>query len=278
MPKTCARIAWRSFASRRENGSSRSSAFGSARSVRASATREAWPPDSVAGRDRRIRKDRSSSSIASALALLSRLASRPTRGIGEHQIAADGHVRIEQRVLEQEPDPPTLRRHPVEADAVQMHVAGRGEGVIEEAGDHREQRRLAGARRAHDGQHLAGPDRPVEPDEDAAAERDLDRFEPQSLVRLRMRPSLRPHAATPCEEQGRQEAGEGEAEERQQRLQERVDADDPAVAARRQRHRLRRDRRQAAGARPAPSADTGRPRRQSRSRPRRGSGRRASAA
>ena len=73
----------------------------------------------------------------------------------ERDIAFDGHMREQRVALEHHPHRPPLRRPAGEVLAVQQHAAAIGEV---EAGDHAQQRRLAAARGAEQGEKLAGFD------------------------------------------------------------------------------------------------------------------------
>ena len=106
--------AWSSLA----KGSSSSSARGSASSVRISATRARWPPDSVAGSRRA--KPASSASRERGLDPRPALAPAAHRARqGEGQVLADREMREQQVVLEQDAEPAALRRQALERDAVQ---------------------------------------------------------------------------------------------------------------------------------------------------------------
>ena len=60
----------------------------------------------------------------------------------KRDVAVDGQVRIERVALEDHRDPPLPRREPVDEDAADPDLAGRG---LLEPGDHPENCRLAGA-------------------------------------------------------------------------------------------------------------------------------------
>ena len=150
----CTRI----LASRFDSGSSSSSTLGSMAMVRATATRCCWPPESCAGR-RSARPTRPTRSSACATrrsisARGRRRSSRPKATFLRHR-----HVRPQRVALEHHADialPGRQRRHVL---AVEQHPAGLGLG---EARDQPQQRGLAAARGAEEGEELAGTDREVD--------------------------------------------------------------------------------------------------------------------
>src|SRR5690606_26945661 len=77
---------------------------------------------------------------------------------GEGDVAANGHVREEQRVLEQNARMPVLRRQGGDLCAVDEDAPVRFERRVKETADEGKQRRLAGTRGAHDGQDRARRD------------------------------------------------------------------------------------------------------------------------
>ena len=69
---------------------------------------------------------------------------RPRRQ-AEGEVAAHRHVREEQVVLEQQPQPSFVRRQAREVDTVEQDAAGSGKLGAEEAAHERQQRRLSRA-------------------------------------------------------------------------------------------------------------------------------------
>ena len=127
--------------------------------ARASATRCCWPPESCAGR----RSCRPSS--RTSLQRLQRLAAGRSHGADpadpqrEQHVLQHRHVREQRIGLEDQPDVALLRRRV-------GHVAAADEDAARrrpvEAGDQRQQRRLARAARPQDGDELALGDRQVD--------------------------------------------------------------------------------------------------------------------
>ena len=144
-------ICSRSCLSSAPSGSSMSTSFGPKTSARATATRCCCPPDSCAGL--RSRKLRQPHHVERALD--TRLDIRLGHAVHlerEGEILRDRHVREQRVVLEDHADAALVRRHVVDALAVERDRAG---GRILEAGEHHERRRLAGAGRPEEREELA---------------------------------------------------------------------------------------------------------------------------
>ena len=127
-------------------------------SARASATRWRWPPESCAGK--RFSKPRELHQIEqlerAALDLLAARAARPrTDAKAEADIVEHSHVAEQRVALEHEADIALLHGELERVLAVEQHAAG---GRHVEAGEDAEQRRLAGAGRAEQGDELARAD------------------------------------------------------------------------------------------------------------------------
>ena len=141
----------RSLRSSAPSGSSSSRMSGLKTMARASATRCCWPPESCEGRRSCRPSSRTSFSASSAWARATAppILRTPKR---EQDVLQHRHVR-EQRVgLEDQADVALLRRRVGDVAAADEDAA-RGRPV--EAGDQRQQRRLARAARSQDGDELA---------------------------------------------------------------------------------------------------------------------------
>ena len=195
------------------NGSSISRIGGSAASARATPTRCRWPPDSssrpAASRTSAAGKaDQRRAARPRARAM--RAGSQPSSRGTTAMFSADGHVRKEPDLLEDVADPPAqLERIPLARVARPRPARRRASGTISRLIE-LEQRALAGAAAADEGDRLARGDVEVEPPRStapAAARDDVhaaqrksagaisrtDRRHPSRLVRSHnMRPEARP--------------------------------------------------------------------------------------
>ena len=145
----------RSLASSAPSGSSSSSRRGLLISPRASATRWRWPPESSCGKCRAfsVRLHEFERFLEPAANLVFVLASHAQR---EGDVLRDAHVREQRIALENGMHGPFLGRNSGQRFAVEEQGARVG---FVETGDHAQQRRLAAARRAEQGEELAGFDR-----------------------------------------------------------------------------------------------------------------------
>ena len=126
-------------ASSAESGSSSSRIAGSRASARASATRCRSPPERLPGR-------------ACSRCAIPKRSRYSSAGVAARvlDVLADGQVREERVVLEDEADPAALRRHedaPLGVEPGLLVAADRAGGRLDEAGDRVEDGALAGSRR-----------------------------------------------------------------------------------------------------------------------------------
>ena len=152
MVRTSERTRTRRPASRLEKGSSSRTRSGSGARARARATRCCWPPLSSCGR-RRSRPPRPTMSATSATRL-SRVAGVAMEAKGD--VLAHVQVGKEGVFLEDHADAPALGRQ-VEAAAGDAHAADLDAAAVErlEAGDQAQERGLAAAAGAEQGEQLA---------------------------------------------------------------------------------------------------------------------------
>ena len=140
----------RRFLSSAENGSSSSSTFGEIASARARATRCCWPPDNCRGL--RVLEPMSRTSASTSATCVDFRLGLPPHLKAISDIRGDIHVREERVVLKEHSDFPPVRRNVRHRPAVNMD---RADIRREKTGDHIEQRRLAAAGGAEQGQDFA---------------------------------------------------------------------------------------------------------------------------
>ncbi|OMQ40216.1 hypothetical protein BKP54_28950 [Ensifer sp. 1H6] len=80
-------------------------------------------------------------------------------GYGKDDVAADRKMREQQRILEENAGVALLRPQRDQIVLPEQNCTAGGKGRVEKSADIGEQRRLAGARRTHDRQDVAGHDR-----------------------------------------------------------------------------------------------------------------------
>ena len=145
----------RRFLSSAANGSSSSRIDGSTASARASATRCCWPPESCSDSDRRGGRAAPGPASRARFAPLRRgVGAAGRQAVGD--VLGDRHVREQRVVLEHDAD----RRAGSAADGRSRRppIDDRPWRLRDEAGDDPQQRGLAAAGRAEQGDQLAGLD------------------------------------------------------------------------------------------------------------------------